>query len=201
MPKLLALCLLAVLGSVGCTHQVRPDPAPLTGQPSPLALRARYFISPEQRSRVDSDNYYALGLSNTWNIEIGEALAASFPQMLGTVFHSVKEASSAEDIGDADVLIVPRIEAFDVSGGSFTSELKLEVRARGSDGAVLLSQQFEGMPAEGKAGTAWFAGMAGGEGALQQSAAYAFEDVMPKIAHKLREVFTAAAPSPPLSLR
>lgn len=201
MPKTLILCLLAVLGSVACTHQVRPNPAPLSNQTAPLPLRVRYFISPEQKARLDSDSYFALGAAHTWNIHIGEALARSFPQMLGTVFQSVQEASSAEDIADADVLITPEIQHFDVGGGSFVSKLKLAVHVKGGDGAVRLSEVFEGSPKDGKAGAAWMGGAFAGESALQRSAEYAFEDVLPKIAAKLRAALAAATPKSSVSVR
>jgi len=201
MPKTLALCLLAVLTTVGCTHQVRPNPAPMSAQSTPLALRARYFIAPEQKARIDADSYFALGAAHTWNIHIGEALARSFPQMLGTVFQSVQEASSPEDIGDADVLIVPEIRHFDVTGGGFVSQLKLTVRARGSNGAAQLSDVFEGTPRHGKGGTAWLGGVAAGETALKESAEFAFEDVMPKVATRLREFFAATTAKAGVSMR
>ncbi|RKH13393.1 hypothetical protein D7V97_05805 [Corallococcus sp. CA053C] len=184
----------ALLTLAGCTHQVRPSPAPMSAQGTPLKLRARYFISPEQKARIDSDSYFALGAAHTWNIQIGEALTRSFPQMMGTVFQSVQEASGPEDLGDADALIVPEIEFFDVTGGGFVSQLKLTVRARGSDGAIRVSDLFDGAPRQGKGGTAWLGGAMAGEGALRQSAEFAFEDVMPKVATRLREVFAAQPP-------
>ena len=201
MSKTLALCLFAVLGSAACTHQVRPNPAPMSAQAAPLPLRARYFIAPEQKERIDSDSYFALGYAHTWNIQIGDALGRSFPQMLGTVFQSVQEASSPEDIADADVLIIPEIQNFDVSGGSFVSKLTLDVRAKGSDGVVRLREEFLGAPREGKGGTAWTSGAFGGETALQRSAEFAFEDVMPKVAQKLREVFSATTAKSGVSSR
>jgi len=195
MPKTLSLCLLLVLGSVACTHQVRPNPAPLRAQSAPLPLRVRYFIPPEQKARMDSDNYLALGLAHTWNIHIGEALARSFPQMLGTVFQSVHEASGSADIADADVLLIPKIEHFDVGSGNFVSELRLAVHARGAEGeAVLLNEVFVATPKDGEAGAAWVGGAFAGQTALQRSAEYAFEDVMPKIAQKLRDVFSKLSP-------
>ncbi len=202
MPKTLSLCLLLVLGSVACTHQVRPNPAPMGAQAAPLPLRARYFIPPEQKARMDSDNYLALGLAHTWNIHIGEGLARSFPQMLGTVFQSVHEASGSADIADADVLIIPKIEHFDVGGGNFVSELRLAVRARGPDGeAVLLNEVFVATPKDGEAGAAWMGGAFAGQTALQRSAEYAFEDVLPKIARKLRDVFSKIPPKSSVSSR
>jgi hypothetical protein len=201
MSKTLALCLFAVLGSVACTHQVRPNPNPLSTQSSPLALRARYYIAPEQKALIDSDSYFALGWAHTWNIQIGQALVTSFPQMLGTVFQSVQEASSPEDIGDADVLIIPEIQHFDVHAGGFVSELSISVRGKGSDGTVRLSEAFAGTPTKGKGGSAWMGGAMAGESALQRSAELAFEDVMPKIAQKLRDVFTGTSPKAGVSLR
>ncbi|WP_147445408.1 hypothetical protein [Corallococcus aberystwythensis] len=189
MSKTLLLPLFAVLALVGCTHQVRPSPAPMSNAGTPLALRARYFISPEQKERIDSDNYFVLGAAHTWNISIGEALTRSFPQMMGTVFQSVQEASSPDDLGDADVLIVPEIQFFDVNGGGFVSKLKLTVRSRGSQDAVQVSDLFEGESQKSKAASAWMGGAFAGEEALRQATEFAFEDVMPKVATRLREVF------------
>ncbi|MCP3143124.1 hypothetical protein [Pyxidicoccus xibeiensis] len=168
----------------------------MSSQGTPLALRARYYISPEQKARIDSDNYFALGAAHTWNIHIGEGLARSFPQMLGTVFQSVQEASGPEDLGDADALIVPEIQFFDVTGGGFVSRLTLKVRARGTDGAIQVTDLFEGTPRQGKGGTAWLGGAMAGETALRQSAEFAFEDILPKIATRLREAFVAPPPKP-----
>jgi hypothetical protein len=201
MSKILALCLFAVLGSAACTHQVRPNPAPMSSKDARLPLRVRYFIAPEQKARIDSDSYFALGYAHTWNIQIGEALVHSFPQMLGTVFQSAQEASSPEDFADADVLIIPEIKDFDVSGGGFVSRLTLAVRAKGSDGVMRLHEEFAGAPKEGKGGTAWLGGAFEGEAALQRSAEFAFEDVMPKIAQKLRDVFAATIPKSGVSSR
>lgn len=167
-----------------------------------MPLRVRYFISPEQKARIDSDNYLALGLAHTWEIQLGEALVRSFPQMLGTVFQSVQEASGPEDIGDADVLIIPRIEHFDVDGGNFVSTLRLAVRARGTEvGALRLNEVFVGTPRDGEAGAAWLGGAFAGGTALQRSAEYAFEDVMPKVARKLRAACSASTPKSSVSLR
>lgn len=201
MPRTLGFTLLALLAFTGCTHQVRPNPAPMSTQGAPLALRARYFISPEQKARIDSDSYFALGAAHTWDIYIGEALTRSFPQMLGTVFQSVQEAAGPEDLGDADALIVPEIQFFDVTGGGFVSNLKLTVHSRGSDGTLKVNDLFDGTPSKGKAGTAWLGGVAAGEGALRQSAEFAFEDVMPKVATRLREVFAATPPVPTVTMR
>ncbi|MFP2899002.1 hypothetical protein [Corallococcus sp. 4LFB] len=189
MSKALVVSLFALLSLVGCTHQVRPSPAPMSTAGTPLALRARYFISPEQKARIDSDSYFVLGAGHTWNITIGEALTRSFPQMMGTVFQSVQEASSPDDLGDADVLIVPEIQYFDVNGGGFVSKLKLTVRSRGSQDAVQVSDLIEGESQKSKAASAWLGGAAAGQEALRQSAEFAFEDVMPKVATRLREVF------------
>ncbi|MBN8231207.1 hypothetical protein JYK02_27170 [Corallococcus macrosporus] len=192
MPKTLVLPLLALLTLVGCTHQVRPSPAPMSNAGNPLALRARYYISPEQKERIDSDSYFALGAAHTWNITIGEALTRSFPQMLGTVFQSVQEASSPDDLGDADVLIIPEIQSFDVHAGGFVSQLKLTVRSKGGQDAVQVSDLFEGASQKSKGASAWLGGTAAGQEALRQSAEFAFEDVMPKVATRLREVFAKA---------
>ncbi|RKH54214.1 hypothetical protein D7X55_00425 [Corallococcus sp. AB049A] len=159
---------------------------------TPLALRARYFISPEQKARIDSDSYFALGAAHTWNITIGEALTRSFPQMMGTVFQSVQEASSPDDLGDADVLIIPEIQFFDVHAGGFVSELKLTVRSKGGQDTVQMSDLFEGASQKSKGASAWLGGAAAGQEALRQSAEFAFEDVMPKVATRLREVFIKA---------
>ncbi|MGE6757436.1 hypothetical protein ACQKGO_05425 [Corallococcus interemptor] len=192
MPKNLVLPLLALLACVGCTHQVRPSPAPMSNAGTPLALRARYFISPEQKARIDSDSYFALGAAHTWNITIGDALTRSFPQMMGTVFQSVQEASSPDDLGDADVLIIPEIQFFDVHAGGFVSELKLTVRSKGGQDTVQMSDLFEGASQKSKGASAWLGGAAAGQEALRQSAEFAFEDVMPKVATRLREVFIKA---------
>ncbi|WP_147446951.1 hypothetical protein [Corallococcus sp. CA054B] len=198
MPRNLVLPLFALLAFVGCTHQVRPSPAPMSNAGTPLALRARYFISPEQKARIDSDSYFVLGAGHTWNITIGEGLTRSFPQMLGTVFQSVQEASSPEDMGDADVLIVPEINYFDVNGGGFVSQLKLTVRSRGSQDAVQVNDLIEGESQKSKAASAWLGGAMAGQEALRQSTEMAFEDVMPKVATRLREIFarTQAKASP-----
>ncbi|MBZ4329939.1 hypothetical protein [Corallococcus sp. AS-1-12] len=189
MPRNLVLPLFALLAFVGCTHQVRPSPAPMSNAGTPLALRARYFISPEQKARIDSDSYFVLGAGHTWNITIGEGLTRSFPQMMGTVFQSVQEASGPEDMGDADVLIVPEIQYFDVNGGGFVSQLKLTVRSRGSQDAVQVSDLIEGESQKSKAASAWLGGATAGQEALRQSTEMAFEDVMPKVATRLREIF------------
>ncbi|CAM4026027.1 hypothetical protein [Corallococcus exiguus] len=192
MPRNLVLPLFALLAFVGCTHQVRPSPAPMSNAGTPLALRARYFISPEQKALIDSGKYFALGFTQTWDIYIGEALTRSFPQMMGTVFQSVQEASSPDDLGDADVLIIPEIQFFSVHAGGFVSELKLTVHSKGGQDSVSMRDLFEGASQKSKGASAWLRGGASGEETLGQSAAFAFEDVMPKVATRLREVFAKA---------
>lgn len=189
MPKKLVLPLLALLALVGCTHQVRPSPAPMAYQGTPLALRARFYISPEQKALIDSGKYFALGAGHTWNITIGEALTRSFPQMMSTVFQSVQEASGPDDLGDADVLIIPEIQSFSVHAGGFVSELKLTVHSKGGQDSIQMKDLFEGASQKSKGASAWLGGAASGEETLGQSAAFAFEDVMPKVATRLREVF------------
>lgn len=52
-----------------------------------------------------------------------------------------------------------------------------------------MSDLFECESRQSKAATAWLGGTAGGQELLRQSAEFAFEDVMPKVATRLREVF------------
>ncbi len=183
------LVMAMALGAVGCTHQVRPMPK-LQGTAGPvLQLRAKYYIAPEERARIHSDTYFALGKANPWNVEIGEALAASFPEALRGVFASVTAAAGPDDMSDADVLLVPAIAQFDISGGSFTSTIQVKVKALGQQRQLAMDEVFNGAPSEGKAGTAWLGGVFGGEAALQRSAEYAFEEVMPKIVAQLRKVY------------
>jgi hypothetical protein len=188
------LAVAAIALAAACTHQVRPVPHLLADSGDRLPLRAKYYLAPTERARVHSDTYFALGKAHTWNIEIGEALATSFPQMLQTVFTSVAAASGPDDVQDADVLLVPAISKFDVTGGDFTSTIEIRVRLAGSVPQAAIEEAFLGTPNEGKAGTAWWGGVFGGEGALRQSAEFAFDDVMPKIRARLKEVLARQSP-------
>jgi hypothetical protein len=188
------LAIVAIALAAACTHQVKPVPHPLADSGGLLPLRAKYYLAPTERARIHSDSYYALGKAHTWNIEIGEALATSFPQMLQTVFTSVAAASGPDDVKDADVLLVPAINKFELTGGDFTSTIEIRVRLAGGMLQTAIEEAFVGSPNEGKAGTAWGAGVFGGESALRQSTEFAFDDVMPKIRARLKEVLARQLP-------
>lgn len=185
----------AFMVSAACTHQVRPSPRPVEVSGDKLPLRAKYYLDPVDQKRVHSSSYWALGKAHTWNIEIGEALAASFPQMLQTVFSSVAVASGPQDLEEADVLIVPSINHFALSGGDYISTIEIRVRGVDKAGGVAIDEVILGQPVEGRAGTAWAAGVFGGEAALRGSAEYAFEDVLSRIRARLREVFIKGYPA------
>jgi hypothetical protein len=164
---------------------VRPTPHIEAIPGDKLPLRAKYYIAPDQQAEVYSDSFFALGKAHTWNVEIGEALAASVPGALRSAFTSVTRASALDDMADADILVVPVITHFEISGRNFRSTIRVKVVA--TDGRVLaLNQVFEGAPTKGPAGLAWAGGVFGGSEALRRSAELAFHDVMPKIVAQLR---------------
>lgn len=183
------------IACAGCTHQIRPMPSMQATSGERLALRAKYYIAPQERAKVHSDSYFALGKAHTWNVEIGEALSSSFPQMLRSLFVTVAQASGPDDLSDADVLLIPSISQFEIGGGDFVSTIQVRVRGLDHSRNVATDEVFLGNPREGKAATAWWGGVFAGSETLQRSAEYAFEDVLPKIQAHLRMILSSWRPA------
>lgn len=194
-PRTLTLLSIAVLAltASACTRQVRPEPSPLRAEGERLHLKVRYFISEQQRDFVHEDHFLVLGIANTWNIELGRALARGFPQVLTTVFDSVEPAASPRDIGDANALLVLSLESFSIDGASFVARVAIQVRATDRASTQIMEEELAGVSQSDAAAAAWIGGVFAGEQALRQSTEGALNDLSPKLARRLRQVFEPRA--------
>ncbi len=178
------------VGLSGCFHEVRPEPKVTAFADTRLPLRVKYYLPRGERARVDNHRYFNLGIIHVWNIEIGEALADSVPQMLDTVFASVTPASGPTDVDDADVFVSPVITSFDVDGGNLVSTLKIRFLVLGADREAILEEEVTASSLED---SAWMWGGAfTGVATLRTSTEQAFELLMRKTAARLFEALRTA---------